>query len=128
MKLLRICASFRGRIGRAHFWLLVIVSAVIVVLAAIIGSTNLGSALVQWFAYTLLIISCVPVASATFRRLHDINLSRVQIIAFLIVSGLLQILAFLAAKWSPTLGAIATLVLGTVFVALGVVRGTSGSN
>ena len=128
MKYLYYFASFRGRMGRGHFWLLVLAGTAMAVLAATIGSLNMGNEPVQWLAYVLLLASCGALASATFRRLHDLNFTSLQTGVFLVASGVLQTLALVLSRYSPTLGVIAVGVSIALFVALGAIKGAERPN
>jgi uncharacterized membrane protein YhaH (DUF805 family) len=117
-----------GRIGRAHYWVLLFSGCVLVFLAATLGSLNLDNRPIQWVAYAILLASCIPITSAAIRRLHDLNLSGWHIFAFMTVTGLLQIFAFILATYSTTLGIILGALTVGAFVLLGILRSTAGEN
>lgn len=64
-----------GRIGRLHYWLLLLASIAIVFVAATMGSLNPHNRPIQWLSYGILLSSGWPVLSATTRRLRDADLS-----------------------------------------------------
>lgn len=128
MKYFCYLGSLQGRIGRLHFWLLLLAGAALVFLAVTLGSLNLGNEPVQWLAYALLLASCAPVASATFRRLHDIGVGSRQTVVFFVAATILQAAAFLLSKWSPAIAIGATGLSVAMFLALGMIKGTQGPN
>jgi uncharacterized membrane protein YhaH (DUF805 family) len=75
MTILTRFLGLKGRIGRLHYWLLLVLSVVIVLVAATIGSLNLQNRPIQWLSYAILLSSGWPVLSATTRRLRDADLS-----------------------------------------------------
>jgi hypothetical protein len=85
--------SPNGRIGRVHYWILVVAGLAIVLVAATIGSLNLNNEPMQWLSYAILLSSSLPILSATIRRLHDLNISAVYIVLFMITTGLMQLVS-----------------------------------
>lgn len=120
-------ASMKGRIGRAHYWLLIASACVLVFFAATLGSLNLGNQPIQWLAYAILLSSCVPIASATIRRLRDLGLGVWHIVLFIAVTGLLQLLAFLATRYSTPLALLSGMLSVAAVLILGSLKGR-GSN
>lgn len=116
-------ASLSGSIGRTHFWILLFVAASLIMVAATVGSLNVGNEPIQLVAYAILIFSCVPVASAVIRRLHDIGFvgRRAWIVIF--ATCLLQCAAFILAKWSPLIATITCVISTGSLVVLGFVPG-----
>jgi uncharacterized membrane protein YhaH (DUF805 family) len=117
-----------GRIGRTRYWLLLLCAVVLVLLAATLGSLNLDNRPVQWLAYAILLASGIPVLSATVRRLHDINLGWWHVLIFMAVTGVLQVLAIVMARYSITLGIVSAVLTAVTFIALGSIKGTAGPN
>ena len=70
VRALQWLGMLNGRIGRSHYWLLLLVSIVIVLIAATMGSLNPHNRPIQWLSYGILLSSGWPVFSATTRRLR----------------------------------------------------------
>jgi uncharacterized membrane protein YhaH (DUF805 family) len=117
--------SMKGGIGRAHYWVLMACACVLVFLAATLGSLNVDNQPIQWLAYVVLLSSCIPMASASIRRLRDLDLGVWHIVLFFAVTGLLQLLAFLLARYSIALAIISGLLSVAAVLILGILKGAS---
>jgi uncharacterized membrane protein YhaH (DUF805 family) len=124
----RYLFSLNGRIGRVHFWILVVAGIAIVLVAAIVGSLNLNNEPIQWLSYAILLSSSLPILSATIRRLHDLNISAVYIMLFMIITGLMQLVSVLGGRLSSIIGTACASLSVMAFVALGVIPGTGKQN
>lgn len=124
----RYLFSLNGRIGRVHYWILAGVGLAIVLVAATIGSLNLNNKPMQWLSYAILLSSSLPILSATIRRLHDLNISAVYIMLFMIIAGLMQLVSVLGGRISPIIGTACAACSVMAFVALGVIPGTGKPN
>jgi uncharacterized membrane protein YhaH (DUF805 family) len=120
--------SLSGRIGRVRYWALVLAGLAAVIVAATIGSLTLNYEPMQWLSYAILLSSSIPILSATIRRLHDLNISAVYIMFFMIITGLLPILSGLGGPLSPILRTVCGILSAIAFVALGVIPGTATPN
>lgn len=112
-----------GRIGRLHYWLLLLVAVVVVFVAATVGSLYLQNRPIQWLSYSILLSSGWPVLSATTRRLRDADLSPWYALLLVAVPTILQILALLFASEAFALGIASAAVTVAGFIALGAVPG-----
>jgi uncharacterized membrane protein YhaH (DUF805 family) len=124
----RYLFSLNGRIGRAHYWILVVAGIAIILVAATIGSLNLNNEPMQWLAYAILLSSSLPILSATIRRLHDLNISAVYIMLFMIITALMQLVSVLGGRLSPIIGTACAALSGLAFVTLGLIPGTGKPN
>jgi uncharacterized membrane protein YhaH (DUF805 family) len=124
----RYLFSLNGRIDRVHYWILVVAGLAIVLVAATIGSLNLNNEPIQWLSYAILLSSSLPILSATIRRLHDLNISAVYIMLFMIITGLMQLVSVLGGRLSPIIGAACAALSVMAFVALGVIPGRGKPN
>jgi uncharacterized membrane protein YhaH (DUF805 family) len=124
----RYLFSLSGRIGRVHYWILVVAGLAIVLVAATIGQLNLNNELIQWLSYAILLSSSLPILSATIRRLHDLNISAGYIMLFMIITGLMQLVSVLGGRLSPIIGTACAALSVMAFVALGVIPGTGKPN
>ena len=124
----RYLFSLNGRIDRLHYWILVVAGLAVVLVAATIGSLNLNNEPMQWLSYAVLLSSSFPILSATIRRLHDLNISAVHIMLFMIITGLMQIVSVLGGRFSPIIGTACAALSVMAVVALGVIPGTGKPN
>ena len=124
----RYLFSLNGRIDRLHYWILVVAGLAVVLVAATIGSLNLNNEPIQWLSYAILLSSFLPIVSATIRRLHDLNISAVYIMIFMVITGLMQLVSVLGGRLSPTIGTACAALSVMVFVALGVIPGAGKPN
>ena len=111
-----------------HYWILVVAGLAIVLVAATIGSLNLNNEPMQWLSYAVLLSSSFPILSATIRRLHDLNISAVYIMLFMIITGLMQLVSVLGGRFSPIIGTACAALSVMAVVALGVIPGTGKPN
>jgi uncharacterized membrane protein YhaH (DUF805 family) len=111
----------QGRIGRLHYWLLLVVAVLIVFAAATLGSLNLQRQPIQWLSYGILLSSGWPVLSATTRRLRDVALSPWYVVLLIAIPMALQLAALVLSSAALELGiaSAAATILG--FIALGLV-------
>jgi uncharacterized membrane protein YhaH (DUF805 family) len=126
--MMHVLFSFKGPIGRAHYWVLVGIAVLIAAIAAAIGANNLNNSPMLWLSYAILLLSGLPILSATIRRLADLNLRGIYITVFLILIGCLQIAALLAARDYPTLAHVCATLSAISFIALGVIPGRRSPN
>ena len=111
-----------GRIGRLHYWLLLLLAVLIVFVAATLGSLNLQSQPIQWLSYGLLLTSGWPVISATTRRLRDADLSPWYGLLLIAVPTAIQLGVFVFASAALILEVAAVTATVVGFVVLGVVQ------
>ena len=126
MDLLLPLVGLKGRIGRLHYWLLLVLSVGIILVAATIGSLNLQNRPIQWLSYGILLSSGWPVLSATTRRLRDADLSPWYGLLLIAVPTALQVCG-LVVTWGASVFGIASTATAVVgFIALGILRGRAG--
>lgn len=107
MDLLVSLVGLKGRIGRLHYWLLLLGAVVIVLVAATIGSLNLQNRPVQWLSYGIFLSSGWPVFSATTRRLRGADLSPWYGLLLIAVPTALQVCG-LVVSWGTSAFGIAS--------------------
>jgi uncharacterized membrane protein YhaH (DUF805 family) len=123
MTILTRFLGLKGRIGRLHYWLLLVLSVVIVLVAATIGSLNLQNRPIQWLSYGILLSSGWPVFSATTRRLRDADLSPWYGLLLIAVPTALQVCGLVVPWGAPAFGIASTATAVVGFIALGILRG-----
>jgi uncharacterized membrane protein YhaH (DUF805 family) len=112
------------RIGRLHYWALLLVAVIIVFLAATVGSLNLQSQPVQWLSYGILISSGWPVLSATKRRLHDADLSWWYAVLFIALPIALQLSTLLFSSLVFEMDIASAILTIAGFALLGLIPGS----
>jgi uncharacterized membrane protein YhaH (DUF805 family) len=114
--------GLKGRIGRLHYWLLLLVAIIVVFfVAATVGSLNSESEPIQWLAYGILLSSGWPVWSATTRRLRDAGLSPWYGLLPIAIPSVIQGSALLFPSAAFLMGIVAPAVTVAGFIFLGVV-------
>jgi len=153
-KLVALCSTVDGRIARGQFWLgslivfvaFAIISALLMALGLGVSSTVTGTvqvnggeasefmqqnwSLAPWPSLILTVVAAAPLAAVGVKRRHDRNGSGVDVIAFWIVSLLLQFLAVLGVSggFLQAVGLVMAVWGICLFILLGILKGTPGPN
>jgi uncharacterized membrane protein YhaH (DUF805 family) len=139
MTLRELLFSFTGRIGRASYWLvMVLMSAVLVAITLAFefftaSSSGLSTTLVVSVSAAVVIAALailVPALAVSAKRLHDRDKSALWILFFWLGPGLIQILGrrLLDENTQFVTAAIAWVIFLWMLVELGILRGTIGPN
>ncbi|MDB5541431.1 MAG: hypothetical protein JWQ89_3158 [Devosia sp.] len=152
--LVALFTTMDGRIGRARFWLGVLLIAAfsiaisVILMLAGLSQTTIATGTVQvnggaasefsqiestlnpWAAFLLSVVTAFPSAAIGVKRRRDRDFSGVDVLGFLVLSLLLQLLgAFGIAGWLITALQFVLLIWAIcLLIVLGVLRGTTGPN
>lgn len=152
--LVALFTTMDGRIGRARFWfgvLLIVVFSVavsVILMLAGLSQTTIATGTVHvnggaasefssfqstlhpWAAFLLSVVTAFPMAAIGVKRRRDRDFSGVDVLGFIVLSLLLQLLG--AFGFSGGLITALQFVLGIwaicLFILLGVLKGTTGPN
>ena len=127
MELAQIWFSFKGRINRAKYWLVLLVSS------AIFATVLLGAIAAQSWALGILagllfIPTFVSSLAVAVKRLHDREKSAWWLFVFYLLPALLDGMANVAEDTSLVFSLASFAVSLWAFVELGCLRGTIGDN
>jgi uncharacterized membrane protein YhaH (DUF805 family) len=152
--LVALFTTMDGRIGRARFWfgvLMIVVFSVavsVILMLAGLSQTTIATGTVQvnggaasefssfrstlnpWAAFLLSVVTAFPMAAIGVKRRRDRDFSGVDVLGFIVLSLLLQLLG--AFGMGGGLITALQFVLGIwaicLFILLGVLKGTTGPN
>jgi uncharacterized membrane protein YhaH (DUF805 family) len=127
MELAQIWFSFKGRINRAKYWLVLLVSSAIFVTAVLIAFAAQSWAL-GILAGLLLIPTLVSSLAVAVKRLHDREKNAWWLLVFYLLPALLDGIANVTGDASLVFSLASFAVSLWALVELGCLRGTIGDN